>query len=144
VNATIRQFYSPDEVPKSDLPLFSVQLPAGYPTRIDCDNPSRLNIVEFLIRHPDDTVFGTVSGDSMEGEDIYDGDLLVIDRALEPVEGCVIVAFINGDFTVKKFSHRDGKMFLVSGNRRYPPQEIKEHNDFEVWGVVSHVIHKRI
>lgn len=144
MGASIKQFYTLDEVPKSDLPLFSFRLPAGYPTRIDGDSPTKINIVEFLIKHPDDTVFGTVEGDSMEDEDIYDGDLLVIDRALEPVEGCVIVAFIDGDFTVKKFSRSNGKLYLVAGNKRYPPQEIKEGTEFEVWGVVSHVIHKKI
>jgi DNA polymerase V len=143
LNTNIKRFYDIEEIPKSDLPIFSYRLPAGFPTRIDGDTPTRINIVEFLIKHPKDTCFGVVEGDSMEDEGIYDGDLLVIDRVVEPIEGCIIIAFLDGEFTVKKFSYRNGRLFLVAGNKRYPAKEIKEGCEFEVWGVVTYVIQKR-
>ena len=83
-----------------------------------------------------------VTGDSMEGAGIHSGDLLVVDRSLEAGENSVIIARVEGDLTVKRIVKRRGRLFLVPENPRYEPVELREDADFEVWGVVTSVIHR--
>lgn len=137
----IRRFYCPKQSAGVELPFFAMAVPAGYPSPVDGETPTKLNLINFLIKHPDKTFFATVDGDSMEEAGIYSGDLLVVDRAIEAHSGSVIVAFIDGEFAVKRFSRRNGHLYLISENNKYPPRQIQD-DGFEVWGVVSHVIHK--
>ena len=82
-----------------------------------------------------------VAGDSMIGAGIHPGDILVVDRALEPQDSNVVIAVVDGELTVKRISQRHGKLFLVPDNQAYEPLEILEEMEFEVWGVVTSVIH---
>jgi DNA polymerase V len=77
----------------------------------------------------------------MIGAGIHPGDILVVDRALEPQDSNVVIAVIDGELTVKRISQRLGKLFLVPDNQAYEPLEIVETMEFEVWGVVTSVIH---
>lgn len=142
IEATVGSFYAPEKYDLLKLPLFMISISAGQPSRGDDLTSSRLDLISYLIKHPKATFYVTVEGDSMVDAGICPGDLLVVDRALEPQDGCVIIAFIDGEFTVKTFSQRNGKLHLIPCNKKYRPQEIKEESTFEVWGVVSHVIHK--
>ena len=78
----------------------------------------------------------------MTGAGIHTGDILIVDRALEPKSGNVVIAMVNGDFTVKRYNHIDGRCFLLAENSQFKPIEITEGMQVEVWGVVSYVIHK--
>jgi len=73
---------------------------------------------------------------------IHSGDVLIVDRALTPGDGSVIIAIVNGDLTVKRLSKRQGKLLLMPENQQYPPLPITEMTAFEVWGVVTYVIHR--
>lgn len=137
---TVRNFFTPSQVAKNPRPLFLVPISAGSPSPAD-DYQSELELNEYLLKHPDQTFFVTVDGDSMIDDGIHPGDLLVVDRAVEPRERDVIIAFIDGDFTVKRFSQRGGKLFLIPSNKKYKPRQVKDECGFEVWGVVTHVIH---
>lgn len=98
-----------------------------------------------LIKHPEATFYGRVEGDSMIGLGINDGDIAVIDRALEAEHGDVIVAFINNEFNVKllDLTHRkEGFIELKSANPKFPTFRIDEDDKFEVWGVVIWTIKK--
>lgn len=126
---------------KRELPLFLSKIRAGFPSPADDFLDKKLDLNEFLIKHPTSTFFVKVKGDSMIKAGVNSGDVLVVDRSLEPKDKKIVVAVVNGEFTVKRVSKRRDKLLLISENDNYAPLEIKEGTDFEVWGVVIHVIH---
>jgi DNA polymerase V len=123
------------------LPLFLSRVPAGFPSPADDYVEKRLDLNEHLIDHPAATFFVRVKGDSMEGAGIRDGDLLVVDRALEPGHGRIVIAVVNGELTVKRLALREGEAWLEPENPAYAPLKLTEGLDCIVWGVVKHVIH---
>ena len=127
--------------PRCALPLFTVRVEAGFPSPaedyIDCD----LDLNEHLIRHPAATYFVRVSGSSMIGAGIHDGDLLIVDRSVEPRDGDVVIAALLGELTLKRIRKYNGKVMLIPDNDAYPPIEVDQGAEFQVWGVCKHVIH---
>lgn len=123
-------------------PLVSACVMAGFPSPADdyIDHPLDLNT--HLIQHPSATFFVRVQGDSMKGAGIYDGDMLIVDRALEPTIGKVVVAVINGEFTVKRMMKHGSTFNLVAENPDYAPIEIRDGSEFQVWGVVTYCLHQ--
>jgi DNA polymerase V len=122
-------------------PLFTARVPAGFPSPADDYVDRGLDLNELLVRHPAATFFVRVTGDSMTGAGIHSGDVLVVDRAETARDGSVIIAALNGELTVKRFNRGSGRVFLVSENSDYAPLEVTGEMNFEVWGVVVHVIH---
>jgi DNA polymerase V len=133
--------FKTDITSRRELPLYLSRIKAGFPSPADDYVESKLDLNEYLIKHPASTFCVKVKGDSMVGAGINTGDILIVDRSLEPKDKRIIVAVVNGDFTVKRVSKRGDKLSLVSENPKYDPIEIKDGMDFEVWGVVVHVIH---
>jgi DNA polymerase V len=133
--------YAPDLSTRYRLPVFLGRLPAGFPSPADDYIEGKLDLNRHLIKHPAATFFVRVSGDSMTGAGIHSGDLLVVDRSLEAVDGNVIVAALDGDLTVKRLRKRNGALSLLPENRNYQPIEITGQQTFEIWGVVTNVIH---
>lgn len=123
------------------LPLFASRVPAGFPSPADDYVDQRLDLNDHLIDHPAATFFVRVTGDSMTGASIHDGDLLVVDRALEPTTGRIVIAAVNGELTVKRLALREGTAWLVPENPAYAPLPITEGLDCVIWGVVTRVIH---
>lgn len=115
---------------------------AGFPSPAEDIPGTALDLNSLLVRNPASTFFARVSGDSMEGDGICDGDILVIDKSEEPHDGAVAVCFINGEFTVKRLRFHDGYITLVPSNPRYPSLTVKEGDEMTVWGVVRYVIKK--
>ena len=134
--------FKPDVSTPCPLPLFATPVKAGFPSPADDYMEQKLDLNEHLIQHPAATFFVRVEGDSMRGAGINKGDILVVDRALEPTNGKIVVAVINGEFTVKRIRIMEGKICLEAENANYPPIRIEEGWDFEVWGVVTFSIHK--
>ncbi len=124
------------------LPLFLTAVPAGFPSPADDYIERRLDLNAYLIRHPAATFFVRVTGDSMVEDGIHSGDLLIVDRSLEPADNNVVIACLNGELTVKRIRKHTGNLALVSGNPAYESIEITDSMDFEVWGVVTNVIHQ--
>ena len=124
-----------------ELPLFSARVPAGFPSPADDYIDRALDLNEHLIRHPAATFFVRVSGDSMVDAGIHPGDILVVDRAEEPAHGKIIIAALNGELTVKRLSRSRGAVYLLPENPSYAPIEVTPETQFQVWGVVVHVIH---
>jgi DNA polymerase V len=123
------------------LPFFTARIPAGFPSPADDYVDRGLDLNELLIRHPAATFFVRVSGDSMAGAGIYSGDVLVVDRAMTARNRSIIIAAVGGELAVKRLIREQGKMYLVSENPDYEPLEVTGEMEFEVWGVVAHVIH---
>lgn len=122
-------------------PLFLSRVKAGFPSPADDYIEGKLDLNEHLIKHKAATFFVRVSGNSMEGAGIFDGDLLIVDRALEPKHKSVVVAVVNGEFTVKRIKKDKGRVWLMPENTKFQPMELLEGTECEVWGVVTNVIH---
>ncbi|EGG99396.1 Error-prone repair protein UmuD [gamma proteobacterium IMCC2047] len=120
------------------LPYFISQVPAGFPSPADDYMDKKLDLNEHLIQHPSATFYCRVSGSSMTAVGIFDDDLLIVDRALKPRQGDVVLAFVNGGLACKILDIR-GKQ-LLPANDQYPPIPIREGTDFEVEGVVINSI----
>src|SRR5262245_51633992 len=122
--------------------LFLVPVAAGYPSPADDYLDGALDLNKHLIKHPTATFFVRVAGESMREAGIHSGDVLIVDRALTPSDGSVVIAVVNGELTVKRLSKRQGKGMLVPDTHQYPPLAITETIGFDVWGVVTYVIHR--
>lgn len=131
----------PQKLLNVQLPLFSSSVAAGFPSPAEDYIEGSLDLNEHLIKHPAATFFVKVSGDSMVGAGIFDGDLLVVDRALEAKSDSIVLAVVNGEFTVKRLRKIKNKITLLPENPKHRPIEITDGMDFAVWGVVAHVIH---
>ena len=138
---TILGIYEPDNKTKHELPLFLESVSAGFPSPADDYLEGKLDLNEHLVKNPTATFFVRVTGDSMEGAGMFSGDILVVDRSLDPKDGNVIIAVIDGELTVKRLSNKNGEISLVPENPNYKPLKITEEMSFTVWGVVSNVIH---
>ena len=125
------------------LPLYSSKVPAGFPSPADDHMEEKLDLNTHLVKHPTATFFVKASGDSMVGAGIHDGDILVVDRSLEPRQGRVVIAAIDGQLTVKRLKIKGPKPFLVPENKKFRSIELNENNDVKIWGVVPSVIHNR-
>jgi DNA polymerase V len=137
-------FFAPDSFAHLPLPYFPQGIAAGFPSPADDHLQKKLDLHEHLIKHPAATFYAHVQGDSMRDANLNDGDLLIIDRAETPRHKSIVVAVLNGEFVVKRLHKRSGELKLLSENKAYPAIEITEGMDFEIWGVVSHIIHKAL
>ncbi len=127
-----------------ELPLFLESVSAGFPSPADDYLERRLDLNEHLIKNPASTFFVRVNGDSMINAGIYTGDILVVDRSLDPKDGNIVIAVIDGELTVKRLSIGKNKIALLPENPKYKKIEITSEMNFEVWGVVRSVIHSVI
>lgn len=122
------------------LPLISEGISAGFPSpAIDFVDLS-IDMNKHLVKHPSTTFYGRVKGESMKDAGIFDGDLLVIDKSLEPIDNKIAVCYIDGEFTIKRIKKDKNEVWLIPANDAYSPIQIKEGNDFQIWGIVTHVI----
>ena len=122
------------------LPLVTAQVAAGFPSPADDYIDGAIDLNETLISNPAATFYARVQGDSMVKAGIYDGDLLVVDRSLTCEDKCIVVAMVNGDFTVKRIKIAGSQYYLIPESDDYQPLAITEDMDFEIWGVVTSVI----
>lgn len=127
--------------PKCRIPMSSETVQAGFPSPAEGYIEKHLDLNEHLIKHQSATFFVKASGESMLGAGIFPGDLLIVDRALNPVNGSIVIAVIDGEFTVKRLSMSKNKVELRPENRAFKPIPITEDTDFQVWGVVAYVVH---
>ena len=133
--------YKPDRSTKRRQPIFMATVPAGFPSPAADYEEGKLDLNRHLIKNPAATFFVRVAGDSMLKAGIHSGDLLVVDRSIEPRDRNVVIAVVNGELTVKRIRIRRNKLTLVAENDAYRSQEINDQTEFEVWGVVTNVIH---
>lgn len=134
--------FTPDAETGQEIPLSNERVAAGFPSPADDYAASGLDLNRELIKNPASTFYARVSGLSMIDEGINDGDLLVIDKSLEPYDGCLAVCYIDGEFTLKRFEkHKDYGM-LIPANKEFKPIKVTAENDFCIWGIVTYLIKK--
>ncbi|HEX8659553.1 MAG TPA: translesion error-prone DNA polymerase V autoproteolytic subunit [Hymenobacter sp.] len=138
---SLHDFISAPNFGAWELPLFGCLVPAGFPSPADDHLDAPFDLTRHLFRHPASTFLARVSGDSMTGAGIHSGDLVAVDRALQPRDGSIVVAVVEGEHTIKRLQLRAGQPWLVAENARYPPVAVDRSAGLVVWGVVTHVIH---
>jgi DNA polymerase V len=138
---SIKTIYGASTKCKKDFPLFLAKISAGFPSPAEDYIDKNLDLNEYLIKHPSATFFVRVAGNSMINAGIHNGDILVVDRALEPADNKIIIAVINGELTVKRVRKARDGLYLMPENDDFKTIEVTEEMDFQIWGVVTHVIH---
>lgn len=128
---------------QNTVPFIESAIAAGFPSPCQDYMDGSIDFNKELIKHPSATFCARVTGNSMIEEGIEDGDILVVDRSLTPMDGKIVVSFIDGEFTLKRLAIRNDGIWLYPANPKYSPIKIEEGNNFQVWGVVTYVIKKK-
>ncbi len=134
------EFYSAETSSKLDLPIVENGISAGFPSPADDFLDLSIDLNKELIQNPSATFYGRVKGDSMVDAGLSDGDLLIIDKSLEPTDSKIAVCFIDGEFTVKRIKIARDIIWLIAENKNYKPIKVTSENDFIIWGIVTTVI----
>ena len=135
-------FFHPDQNKQKSLHLAQEKISAGFPSPADDFKELRISIDQEVVRNEEATFYARVSGESMQGAGLDDGDLLVIDRSMEPKNGKIAVCCIDGEFTVKRLKVVEDGVFLIPENPKYQPIKVTEENELIVWGIVTYVVKK--
>lgn len=139
-STTIFEFYSPDYSTDINLPFVDTGISAGFPSPADDFIELSIDLNKTLIKNKDTTFFAKVKGHSMKNAGIYDGDLLVIDKSLEPQNNKIAICQIDGEFTVKRIKIEENIVWLIAENEDYKPIKVTPDNEFMIWGIVIHSI----
>ena len=123
-------------------PVFLDSVSAGFPSPATDYMENKLDLNEYLIKHPASTFIVKAKGLSMTDAGILSGDLLIVDRSITPKSNDIVIASIFGDLTVKKLQKKEKSLFLLSANSDYPSIEVKEEMECFIWGVVTYIIHE--
>ena len=123
------------------LPYFE-SISAGFPSPADDYLEGNLSLDQLLIKHPSATFFVRVEGSSMIDVGIYPDDILIVDKSLYAKPNAIIVAIIEGEFTVKRFVKYQNRYFLKAENKSFKAIEVTNNDQFQIWGVVTYVLHK--
>lgn len=124
------------------MPLYLSKVSCGFPSPADNYIESKLDLNEHLVQHPAATFFVRVEGQSMIEDGIYEGDLLIVDKSLKPVDGSIIIVAIDGELTVKKLKIKNNEGYLTPSNPNYKTIKVNENQELHCWGVVTYAIHK--
>lgn len=138
----VTEIYQPNADISQELPVFLAGVSAGFPSPADDYVEKRLDLNELMVKHPEATFFVRVEGESMKDAGIRSGDILVVDRSLEAGHGKIVVAVVNGEFTVKRIHVGPKGVMLLPENAAFEPIQVGTETDFQVWGVVTYVLHK--
>ena len=136
-------FYTPDASHNIEVPFVEGGITAGFPSPADDFKEVRISLDKTLIRNTDATFYARVKGQSMMGAGIDDGDLLIVDKSLEPQNNKIAVCFLDGEFTVKRLKVEKDAVYLVPENEDYKAIKVTKENQLIIWGIVTYVI-KRV
>ena len=140
----VLQFHPISGQTSFQIPLMNSAVAAGFPSPAEDHLDLPIDLNKYLVKNPAATFYVRVDGDSMDEADIHQGDLLIVDRSESHGTGSVVLAVLNGEFTVKKLIKKGNELYLESSNSAYAPIKIEIETDFKVWGVVTYVIHRPI
>ena len=135
-------FFQPDQDSGKTSLLSNEGVSAGFPSPADDFKELRISIDKEVVKNETATFYARVSGESMQGAGLDDGDLLVIDRSLEPEDNKIAICFIDGEFTVKRLKVEKDCVYLIPENPKYQPIKVTEDNELIIWGVVTYVVKK--
>lgn len=139
---TTLEFYTPVYATAMELPYVDAGIRAGFPSPADDFIELSIDLNTHLIKHKDTTFFATVKGHSMKNAGIYDGDLLIIDKSLEPQNDKIAICQIDGEFTVKRIKIEKNIVWLIDENEDFEPIKVTPENELIIWGIVTASIKK--
>ncbi|AMC11909.1 peptidase S24 [Lutibacter profundi] len=139
---TTLEIYTADTSTSISLPFVDGGISAGFPSPADDFLDISIDLNKEFVKNPSTTFYGRVKGDSMINAGLSNGDLLIIDKSLEPIDNKIAVCFIDGEFTVKRIKIEKDIVWLVAENEKYQPIKVTAENDFIIWGIVTTVIKK--
>ena len=131
--------YSAQTDTELNLPLLE-GVRAGFPSPAADFIDVSIDLNRHLIRHPSATFYARAKGNSMRDAGIFDGDLLIVDKSLEPADGKIAICYLDGEFTVKRIRKDGTGVWLVAANDTFKPIQMREGNNLTIWGIVTHVI----
>lgn len=131
--------YSAQTDTELNLPLFE-GVRAGFPSPAADFIDVSIDLNKHLIKHPSATFYARAKGDSMKDAGIFDGDLLIVDKSIDPADGKIAICYVNGEFTVKRIKKEKDEVWLIPANTAYQPIKMEEGSSLTIWGIVTHVI----
>ena len=135
-------FFNPNHDVRKQIHMAQEGVSAGFPSPADDFKELSISIDQEVVRNEEATFYARVTGVSMQGAGLDDGDLLVIDRSLEPQNDKIAVCFIDGSFTVKRLKVDVDCVYLMSENKDYKPIKVSEGDELLIWGIVTYVVKK--
>ncbi|MBT4746852.1 MAG: translesion error-prone DNA polymerase V autoproteolytic subunit [Candidatus Thioglobus sp.] len=132
------------DAPSLSIPIFSSRVQAGFPSPADDHLEDRLDLNKHLIHHQESTFFVRAQGESMLNAGIHPGDILIVDKSLPAKSGKIVIAVVDGEFTVKRLYKYKGVVSLKAENPEFKDIEINEGSELIIWGVVTSVIHQYV
>lgn len=135
-------FFIPNTESNLEMPYISSGIKAGFPSPAADFDGTRISIDQIVVKNATATFYAKANGNSMIGAGIDDGDILVIDKSIEPQDGKIAVCFIDGEFTVKRIKVQENSLLLLPENKLFEPIEVTQENDFIIWGIVTYVVKK--
>lgn len=136
------ELFTPDLSEEQIIPFSESGVAAGFPSPAEDFMDLALDLNKELVRNPASTFYARVRGTSMIDEGINNGDLLIIDKSIEPHDGALAVCFIDGEFTLKRFKDMGDHALLMPANKEFQPIMVNRENDFQIWGIVRYIIKK--
>ncbi len=140
----VLDFFSLEESILSGVPIFINSVQAGFPSPAEDYMDLDLNLQDHLIQNPSATFCVRAVGESMKDAGIQSGDIMLVDKSLTPKNRSIVLAVIDGEFTVKRVNVSEKELYLMPENENFPPIKITQEMDFQVWGVVTYIIHKAL
>lgn len=140
----IKDFVRLKKIKTHRIPLYMARVPAGSPAALEDHVDDYVDLNEFCVSNPEETFMVMATGDSMVDANIRAGDVLIVDRALDPISGNIVIAVVDGNLTVKRLHKTAKSITLKPENDKYEPIKITSKNTLHIWGVVTHIIHKSL
>jgi DNA polymerase V len=142
MKSDVLKFLIPDDSEILEIPLASNPVSAGFPSPADDFQEDKISLDKYVVKNKDATFYARLKGTSMVEAGFDEGDILVIDRSLEPTDNKIAVCFVDGDFTVKRVRVNTDGVWLIPYNEKFKPIRITEETRFEIWGIVTYIIKK--
>ena len=139
---TCLEIFSANTETELSLPFIEKGISAGFPSPADDFLDTSIDLNKALITNPNTTFIARVKGNSLQDADIENGDLVVIDRSLEPTNGRIAICAIDGEFTAKFIKIEKDCCYLIAANENFKPIKVTAENEFLIWGIVTNVIKK--
>ncbi len=140
LDKTPLKFFIPESDASLELPFIADGIKAGFPSPAADFDGTKISLDKVVVKNQEATFYARAKGNSMTGAGIDDGDILVIDRSLEPKNNKIAVCYIDGEFTVKRIKIEKDCIYLIPENIDYNPIKVTEENDLIIWGIVTYVL----
>ena len=135
-------FQSFEDLNLQDIKVAEPRVAAGFPSPADDFIEMEINLQDYIVKNKEATFCVKVEGTSMTKAGINSGDIMIVDRALHPKHNDIVLAVIDGEFTVKRIAVNENSLYLMPENDNFSPIKITTAMNFQVWGIITHIIHK--